>query len=283
MAARSLPEVEAYCDRIGYAGTGEPTFAVLSAIVLAHTTAIAFENLDVLLKRPIRLDLPSLGAKLVRGGRGGYCFEQNTLLLDFLLSLGFHARGLAARVRWNRPPGVVGGRTHMLLLVDLAEGRYIADAGFGGLTPMAPLRLEIDCDQPTPHGIFRLIAAGNEFDLEGKLRDGWSSIYRFSLQEQLPVDYELANWFTSTHPNSLFTNHLLAGRADPTGHYALFNNRFTFRRGDGSKERRILHGAAEFGEVLTRDLRIAPLDGADLATVAGLAEERAAHPSPFDA
>jgi hypothetical protein len=30
-------------------------------------------------------------------------------------------------------------------------------------------------------------------------------------------------------------------------------------------------------------LRIAPLDGADLATVAGLAEERAAHPSPFDA
>jgi N-hydroxyarylamine O-acetyltransferase len=170
----------------------------------------------------------------------------------------------------------------MLLLVDLAEERYIADVGFGGLTPTAPLRLEIEREQATPHGVFRFVAAGDEFDLESKLGDNWSSIYRFSLQQQLMADYEVANWFTSTHPNSLFTNQLLAVRADAAGHYALYNNRFTFRRNDGSKQRRILRGAAEFDEVLTRDLRIAPLHAADLATIAALAEERAAHPSPFE-
>ncbi|MEI4902561.1 arylamine N-acetyltransferase, partial [Klebsiella pneumoniae] len=79
------------------------------------TESIPFENLDPLLRRPMRLDAASLEQKLVRGGRGGYCFEQNLLLRHALEGIGFTVAGLAARVVWNQPEGAILPRTHMLL------------------------------------------------------------------------------------------------------------------------------------------------------------------------
>jgi N-hydroxyarylamine O-acetyltransferase len=275
-------DIDAYCARIGYAGPREPSLAVLQALVAAHTAAIPFENLDVLLKRPIRLDRPSLYAKLVHGRRGGYCFEHNLLLLDVLTELGFDATGLAARVQWGRPPGSVGPRTHMLLRVDLAEGPYLADVGFGGLTPTAPLALAAGREQETPHEHFRLVEANGEFGLEARLGGSWASLYRFSLQPQLPIDYEVANWFTSTFPQSLFVNHLIASRALSGCRVALFNTRFTLRRRDGTSERRVLRGGSELSAILDRDFGIAPLPAAELEAIAALAETNAAQPSPFD-
>lgn len=197
-------DIDAYCARIGYCGPREATLTVLQTLVARHSAAIAFENLDVLLKRPIRLDLPSLYAKLVGKRRGGYCFEHNLLLIDVLRRMGFRAVGLAARVQWGRPAGTIGPRTHMMLRVDLAEGPYLADVGFGGPTPTAPLAFQAGNEQATPHRSFRPVAAGGEFDLEARLGEAWASLYRFSPQEQMAVDHEVANWFTSTHPNSLF-------------------------------------------------------------------------------
>jgi N-hydroxyarylamine O-acetyltransferase len=276
--------IDAYCARIDYAGPREPTLAVLQAIVAAHSTAIPFENLDVLLKRPIRLDPPSLYAKLVHGRRGGYCFEHNLLLLDILLTLGFHAQGLAARVRWGRLPEVIGPRTHMLLRVDLPAGPHIADVGFGGLTPTAPLALAAGREQPTPHETFRLAAAGAEYDLEARLGSAWSSLYRFSLQAQMAVDYEVANWFTSTHPNSLFVNHLIVSRPGPGRRSTLFNDKFTVRHRDGKAERDALEGADQLAEILSSQFGIAPTNAADVAAVAALVDLRAAdaHPDPFE-
>ena len=131
MSVNPESDIDGYCARIGYAGPRERTPAVLRAIVAGHTAAIPFENLDVLAKRPIRLDLPALREKLVHQRRGGYCYEHNLLLLDVLLALGFRAGGLAARVHRSRPPGVIPPRAHMLLRVDLGEGSYLVDVGFG--------------------------------------------------------------------------------------------------------------------------------------------------------
>lgn len=274
-------DIDAYCARIGYSGPREPSLAALREIVAAHTAAIAFENLDVLLKRPIRLDPASLYAKLVHARRGGYCFEQNLLLLDVLTRFGFRATGLAARVQWGRPPGSVGPRTHMLLRVDLAEGPHLADVGFGGLTPTAPLALAPGPEQATPHESFRLVVADGEFDLEAKLGGNWASLYRFSLQPQLPVDYEVANWFTATHPQSLFVNHLIASRASAGRRHALFNNRHTVRGHDGGSERKLLPDAAALRSVLDCDFGIA-LPEQEVAAIAAVADANAAHPSPFD-
>src|ERR1700731_2699240 len=117
-------DIDGYCARIGYPGPREPTLAVLRDIVAGHTAAIPFENLDVLAKRPIRLDLSSLYEKLVHHRRGGYCYEHNLLLLDVLHALGFPAVGLAARVHRSRPSGVTPPRSHMLLRVDLVNISY---------------------------------------------------------------------------------------------------------------------------------------------------------------
>jgi N-hydroxyarylamine O-acetyltransferase len=158
---RDTLDIEAYYHRIGYTdGSREPTLETLSAIHLRHPQAIPFENLDPLLQRPVGLDVGALERKLLRAGRGGWCFEQNLLLAEALRTLGFRVTGLAARVMWNVPEGVVRARSHMLLLVDAIRGEpsgssHIADVGFGGLTLTAPLRLATDVEQATPHDHIR--------------------------------------------------------------------------------------------------------------------------------
>ena len=149
----------------------------------------------------------------MRDGRGGYCYEQNLLFREVLKTLGFAVTGLAARVLWNVPEGVVLPRTHMLLLIDIDGAPHVADVGFGGQTLTGPLRLEPDVEQATPHEPFRLVRSGEQFVMQSKIRESWFSLYRFDLQEQLPPDYEVYNWYVSTHPQSIFVNGLLAGRA----------------------------------------------------------------------
>jgi N-hydroxyarylamine O-acetyltransferase len=260
-------DLSAYFARISYSGPREPTLATLRGIVGAHATSIPFENLDVLLGRPIRLDPGALLDKLVHSRRGGYCFEHNTLLSGVLEALGFAVEGLAARVIWGRPEGDVGARSHMLLRVALPESDFVADVGFGRVTLTAPLRLEVGLEQTTPHEPHRLIAAGSEFELEAWVDDAWMKLYRFALIRQLPVDYEVSNWFTSTHPGVLFTNHLMAARPEPDRRFALLNRNFTIRHTAGQVERHELADAAELGEVLARYFRVEMPDRADLAAV----------------
>src|SRR4051794_5223141 len=241
-------DMTAYLDRIGYAGPREPTLAALRGIVAAHAMSIPFENIDVLLGRGVRLDIGSLVAKLVGGGRGGDCFEHNKLLLHALRALGFRVEGFSARVLWGRPEGDPTARSHMLLRVVLPEGDYLADVGFGGLTLTAPLRLETETEQPTPHEPHRLVGNDGEIGLQGRLGRQGARLYHFLPQKQLPVDYEAANWFTATHPESLFTNHLLMARPEPDRRYALFDRDFTVRYRDGRAERRSLADAADLAE-----------------------------------
>jgi N-hydroxyarylamine O-acetyltransferase len=123
-----------YLERIGFAGKIGPDLATLAAIHAAHVNAIPFEGLDPLLRRPVKLDLVSVQEKLVDGRRGGYCFEQNTLLKAALETIGFKVTGLGGRVRWmSAPDSPLGPRTHMVLKVDLSDGPYLADVGFGAL------------------------------------------------------------------------------------------------------------------------------------------------------
>ena len=278
---REPVDIDGYCARIGYTGPREPTLATLRAIIAGHTAAIPFENLDVVTKRPIHLDLRSLQDKLVHQRRGGYCYEHNLLLMNVLLALGFCAGCLAARVHRSRPPGMIPPRGHCLLRVDLAEGSYIVDVGFGtALT--APLALEAGSEQTTPHETFRLVPADGEFDLQVRFGEAWADLYRLSLQEQMPIDYEAWNWYTSTHPDSLFVRNLIAARPGPDCRHTLFNDKFTIRHVGGKVERRNLSGATEFAEVLALYFGITPPGPVDIEAVATLAEERAAHPDFFE-
>lgn len=244
-------DLDGYFARIGYAGPRLPTLETLRAIHLRHAATIAFENLDPLLGVPISLDAASLERKLVHDRRGGYCYEQNLLLRHVLDALGFRVRNLAARVVWNAPEGAtVTPRSHMLLHVELDGQALIADVGFGGQTLTGPLRLEPGIEQATPHEPFRIVAAGSEYALQSKIGGAWSPLYRFDLQEQFRVDYEIVSYYFSTNPKSFFLRALLAARSD-TGHrHALFNNQYTVHHANGRSERRIVTSAAEIRTLL---------------------------------
>jgi N-hydroxyarylamine O-acetyltransferase len=249
--------LDAYLLRIGHAGGRAPTLHTLREILARHTEAIAFENLDPLLKWPVRLDPEWLQRKMVQGGRGGYCYEQNLLLSHALQSLGYSVAGLAARVLWNAAvAGAVPPRTHMLLRVDLDGQPLLVDAGFGVMTPTAPLRLEADEEQATPHEPFRLLADRDEFVMQAKIRGEWRSLYRFGLQEQLLPDYELANWYVSTHPKSRFANELMVARPASGRRYTLLNNEFAVHYLNGSTEQRKLTSAAEIRTLLEGEFQL---------------------------
>lgn len=248
--------LDAYFERIGYGGDAASTLETLQAIHLHHATTIAFENLTPLLKQPVRLDLKSLEKKLIHGRRGGYCFEQNLLLRSVLVALGFRVKNLAARVLWNLPEGTIAPRSHMLLQVEINEQPYLADVGFGGITQTAPLILTPDIEQQTPHEPFRLITTDQTYTLQAKLGQEWKSLYRFDLQEQYLPDYEVSNWYVSTHPNSRFVTGLMAARPDVDRRYSLLNNQLTIRHLNGRTERRILEDAIGFRTVLEKLFRL---------------------------
>jgi N-hydroxyarylamine O-acetyltransferase len=241
-----LVDFDAYFERIGYGGRFAPTLEALQQVHALHAAAIPFENLSAFLGEPIKLDLESLQGKLVRGGRGGWCFEHNLLLRHVLRGMGFQVTPLGARVRWNVPANVLTPRSHCLLRVTLDSADYIADVGFGGQSLTAPLRLVPDLEQPTPHEPFRLRLAGDKYTLETKIAGAWQALYVFDLQEQLQPDFEVSNWYLAHHPQSQFVTGVIAARAAPERRHALRNARYAVHSPDGSTERREIADVGEY-------------------------------------
>ena len=260
-------ELDAYLARIGYAGPRTATIDTLEAVHALHPAAIPFENLNPLLGWPVSLGVDSLQSKLVAGGRGGWCFEHNTLLRHALEALGFSVTSLAARVLWNAAPGSpIGPRSHMLLLVDLDDELFIADVGFGGNVLTAPLRLEPRVAQFTPHEPHRLWPIESGFVLETCLSGEWMPLYRFTMEPQFPADYEVSNWFLCHHPSSFFRQILICARATADGRYTLRNNALAVHRNNGTERRTLADPAAlrsslenDFGLRLPESLELAAM------------------------
>ena len=215
----------------GFAAERAPGLATLERLHFAHATTIPFENLDVRLGRPIALDLPSLEAKLVARRRGGYCFEQNTLFAAALGALGFEVETLEARVR---PPGATAvlPRTHMTLRVRLPEGDRLADVGFGGEGSLLPVPFD-GTTVESGGDVHRLEREpGGAFVLRRLSGAEWIDLYAFLPLAAQPVDYVVANHFTSTWPDSIFVRTLTAQRATPEARHVLRGRTYTRRRGD---------------------------------------------------
>lgn len=258
-------DLDAYFRRIGYEGSREPTMQTLRAINLLHLQALSFENLDTLMGWPVLLDEASLEQKLVKDGRGGYCFEHSFLMSAVLKSLGFKVTGLSGRVIRGLAPDVIRPRTHMVLQVDWDDGTYLVDVGFGIASPTAPVRLETDIEQPTPHETYRLIKTDEDlFEMQVNIGAEWMGLYRFDLQKQLPVDYEVSNWYTSTHPSSQFVTNLMAARADTGCRHTLLDNSYALRFPDAPSQKRTLNSVEEMREILENVFLIALPDSQEL-------------------
>ena len=246
-------DLDAYFHRIGYFGSREPTQPVLAAIQLRHVQTIPFENIDVLHGQAISLDPARVAAKLVTARRGGYCFEQNTLLAGALRAMGFAVTPLLARVRRNAPPEVRTPLTHMVLRIDLDGRPWLVDVGFGAIGATAPLALDTFDEQPSPHERRRLLRLDEHRLMhQARLGDEWVDVYEFTLEPQGPLDFELGNWFSCTHPAAHFRNNLVVTRVDGSRRHLVFNHEYTVRELDGRAEKRAVDSRAALLDVLAR-------------------------------
>ena len=218
-----------YFDRIRWTGDARPTLDTLARLLMSHTAAFPFENVDVLLGRGVRLDLEGLQEKMIQRKRGGYCFEHATLFAAVLEALGYSPTRHSGRVVLVSPPSEAP-RTHMFLTVRLAEGTFVVDPGFGGHAPRVPIPL-VDGKETSfgdqTHAMARRAGTWTlRVKIDGAMRDAWIT----SLERDNLIDFEVANHYTATHPKSAFRNMLMLRAITPEGRVTAMNRDVTFTR-----------------------------------------------------
>ncbi|KOG88471.1 acetyltransferase [Streptomyces varsoviensis] len=262
--------MDAYLACVGWSGERRASADTLRSLHRAHLHSIPFENLDAVLGSAPSLALPDVEAKLVRGGRGGYCFEQNTLFAAVLKSLGFHVTMHTARVLRAGGHDAVRPRTHMLLIVRVPgeEGRYLADVGFGGATGLleaVPLVAGTEFRAgPRLHRLVRATEHDGLLDLwvlQAPEAGVWADQYAFTLDPVAPADLEVLNWYMATSPRSPFSHTLSAHRSTPEGHLALRGHTLVATGPDGTRTERELADTDEVVRVLATDFNIAAPEG----------------------
>jgi N-hydroxyarylamine O-acetyltransferase len=244
----SPEQLAAYLRRVGHDGPVRADAVTLSALHEAHLGAIPFENLEIHLGRPMRIAPDALFADLVERRRGGYCFQMNELFARVLLRIGFDVTRHAARV-WLGNPTEVPARSHQCLAVIDRDGtRWLADVGFGGQSPLWPLRFGERT--PVDHAGAGAFCMGVDRDHGYELRcvpageTDERVLYTFTAEPQLPVDFVHANHAVSTMPGSHFVAGRLAARAERGLRQGLWNGRFSEVR-NGVRSERSLDSAEE--------------------------------------
>ena len=250
-------DLDRYFARIGYGGPVSADLSTLNGIMQAHAQSVPFENLDVLLGRRIDLSPEGLQQKIVVDHRGGYCFEQNGLLLLVLQTIGFQVTPLSARVRYQRPRDVTPARTHLFLRVEIDDAPWVADVGVGSMSLTSAFRFDVEGEQPTAHEPRRIVHEGASFFHQVRLGDEWHDVLEFTGEAMPPIDRELANWYTSAHPQSHFKSRLIAARALPDGQrLSLLNRELTHRNRAGAAQTRTLATPEELLEVLAHQFAL---------------------------
>ncbi|CAL9333230.1 Arylamine N-acetyltransferase [Streptomyces sp. enrichment culture] len=205
--------LDAYLTLLGYEGDRTPTLETLRALQRAHVLTVRWDTLDSFLYREVRLDVPSVQDKLVRRGRGGYCYEHVVLFAAALEKLGFRFTAVSGRVQLGADSSDPRPATHAMLIVDLDGTRWLSDVGFGH-GPLEPIELvdggRSEADpwplllrrQDITHGSPGWAVHQRGGGREGP--DGWVVRQVFTETPQYPVDYEVGNHFVATHDRSPF-------------------------------------------------------------------------------
>ncbi|KAK8758347.1 arylamine N-acetyltransferase-like [Amblyomma americanum] len=261
----SSEQTAAYLAYIGVSRPRAADLASLQLLIEAHIERITFENVDVLLYRPIELDADSLFSKMIERGRGGYCFELNSLFARLLEALGYRFRLRMARVRRGVAPDTpLTVKQHLVLIVELPEGEYLVDVGFGLANPYLPLRMDQSAASADNPYVLRPLE-GSHYWRPGTLelcvrgREDWVPLYRLEMEDHYWFDTKVFNWYMSTHRDSVMQRLLMVGRSDGDTRLTLFNGSFRRRArhaGYDAVEKREITDADELLSVLQNEFRL---------------------------
>ncbi len=256
-------DLDAYLTRIGYTGPVACTREALFEVHKAHVSSIPFENLDIQMGLPIRLELDAVEDKLVRRRRGGYCFEQNTLFRAVLEAFGFLPVLREARVRYGAPTTLP--RTHGVHTLVCEGEQWLVDVGFGGEGSLYPVRMDGSLSEQS-QGVYRVVAEGRRSVLQSQRPDGWFDLYALEPESVLPADWVMGNHYTSTYPESRFITTLTVQLSTTEARHVLRGSTYTVSR-QGQETVRELTSHLElitllkevFGLDLPRDARFRAL------------------------
>jgi N-hydroxyarylamine O-acetyltransferase len=170
----------------------------------------------------------------VRARRGGYCFEHTTLFAAVLETIGFRPLRHSARVVIFNPR-TRSPRTHMFLTVPLDEGTFVVDPGFGGYAARAPVPL-IDAAAEGPGAAAHWMTRnGGYWVLRTRKDETASDAWVSTMEHDNPIDFEMANHFTATHPSSPFVSLLMMSIYTDDGRVAVMNRDVTVTQGDNAR------------------------------------------------
>ncbi|KAL3992706.1 CD22 antigen [Sarotherodon galilaeus] len=232
--------LDEYFKRIGFHGSYDKLdLATLKLIHRQHIMSIPFENLSIHCGEKIIMDLEVIFNKVVRGTRGGWCFENNYLFGWVLRQMGYDTTTLGSRVFNTSINEFESQEVHLINKVIIDGNAYIADVSFGLSGQIRePLELITGKDQPQEGGVFRFICKDNLWMLEknGRRtevpnpefaksnlvnRKETRLIHCFSLEPREPDHFFQVNHDLQTNPTSLFTNKSICSLQTPTGFRAL--------------------------------------------------------------
>ena len=244
-------DISSYLDRIDYRDPPSLDFETLRGLQRAHLLTVPFENLDIGLKRPIRLDEQSLWDKIVLKRRGGFCYELNGLFAWLLKQIGFGVTYLEARDIHD--DGALGPEfDHLALAVTIAEQptRWLADVGWGD-TFTAPLDMDARDEQAQGELAYKLEPIADRLQLWQRDPDGsWERQYSFTLEpHRFPDEYEATCLYHQTSPLSPFTQKQIISRLTPDGRVSL-DSRFLSITRNGVREKRPIRSDLEHQDLL---------------------------------
>lgn len=244
----SEEEAETYLRRIGFSRAPLADAATLDALHYAHIHSVVFENLDIHLGRPIEIDIPKIFDKIVRRGRGGFCYELNTLFATLLHSLGYDVTVHAARVVTAGSRWIPFG--HLCLNVE-CEGRWLVDVGFGN-SFQRPLRIGKEGVQSDEGGDHTLQKVEEGWLLRSRIfHDTFDPEYRFDLTPRHFDEFKERCHWTQTDHTSGFTRNIMASRPTPEGRRTVLG--FTLREFVGGESRERSINAVERARIFIDD------------------------------
>ena len=214
--------LDRYLQRIGYEGRPSATLACVTKMMRCQLHSVPFENLDIQAGKGISLEPADIAEKILQRQRGGYCFEVNGLFAMALAALQIRYFFIAASPVNHH--NVKKARTHMAVVVQIDDGQWLCDCGYGGYGLREPIRIDLlDTEVHQDEDVFLLSRFGEqEILLQSKVQGVWEAQYAFDLTPHNWADFADANHYNSTHHDSLFVRKLLVVLCTPHGRKILF-------------------------------------------------------------
>ena len=222
--------IKDYLKRIGFEGEAKADYDTLYELQYRHFLSVPYENLDILNKVDLSLEISALYNKVVERGRGGYCFELNALFNWLLCEIGFKTITYFARFLLDEPDIKKVMRRHRIMRVEINGEYYLADVGVGCVTPERSLKL-VENEETEIRGVIYkfnkdpFLGWVLNYKYLNKNKD-WQKLYSFTEEPQIDVDFIQPDFYCQYHEDSIFNKNNMIAIRTQTGKYTLDGNLF---------------------------------------------------------